>query len=178
MHYFFYIGIALLPYSTLSAAQYVPPKESQKVLIKLDKVPLTPQTLQWTSHLLADIAHCQLGGNAKQLHTSAKLMAVANLLTPANPRLQKTNQSILAGSPLDKKRASSIKRKSQRLWVTIEFLASHAAGTEAHNLSLYLKDAMRGVSPAHPALKNFQAPATLWLGIVADPKRFKSTSTQ
>lgn len=159
--------------ATSVAATYVAPKSEDRILIEVDKIPLDTDTIKWVGSYLSNLAEQQVGGTALELRSSAKLIAIAQQLDPSNNRFKEANSALVSAqkpAPLDPTKSEQHQR---RLWTIINFLASSEGSDQGRVLAALTMDALVGIAPKNPALKDFRAPSDQWHSTIAKLEKFK-----
>jgi hypothetical protein len=139
----------------LLAAPFVPPAEGV-VAFRRDRLPLDVDALQELSQQLAEMAKGQGGKTAANRRTVAQLVALALAAQPSNGEARKFSEQFAKGEQQATGDPKKLAVTCTRIWHTLAWLESPAAGADGQALAACLGDVMAAADPKHPRALELQ----------------------
>ena len=139
----------------LLAAPFVPPAEGV-VAFRRDRLPLDVDALQELSQQLGEVAKGQGGKTAADRRTVAQLVALALAVQPNNGEARKFSEQFAKGEQQAKGEPKHLAATCTRIWHTLTWLESPAAGADGQALAACLGDVMAVADPKHPRALELQ----------------------
>lgn len=141
---------------TVPEAPYAAPA-TDVVPFRLDRLPLDPDSIGELGRQLLVLAKNQGGAQPTDRRSVAQMLAVAQILTPDDPKAAAYGERYANGERTPAGDPEAVAAARARAWQTLGWLEAKNAGDDAHLLAACLSDIMIAADPKHPKAQELAA---------------------
>ena len=158
-----------------AAPKFIAPDDSYP-LIRRDKLPLDTQGIATLGDQLALLADGPISKNGRDLHNRARMLALSQRLSPAQPQARSILDSLSTGQSRPRADGRKVKEARDGIRRTAEWLVKLPAGEEGFLLGQLLLDIIAVQDKDHPLLEKHvsEEETTRWAGLIAPLEKFEN----